>query len=197
MSEAVITVTSSTEELFTCAELKNWLKVDADMTADDDLIRGLLQTAIERYMAYTRRVPLWTTFESAVPRFPCAGGMTLPRYPLVSVTSIRGFTDTDATDTGGTAMSSSGYYVDTLSQPGAVVPLSGATYPTATRVANAGIVRFVAGESSVASGVPDDVKTTIQTMVARAYEHRGDEAQMELAMVDAIPPESDIAPDWG
>jgi uncharacterized phiE125 gp8 family phage protein len=177
--------------------VKTWLKIDEDNTADDTLLTQLIATARERYEAYTQRVPLHGTYDAVLDDFPAGCPLSLSRVPLVSITSVTGYTDTDVTDTGGTAMSSTGYYVDTASQPGRLVPLGGATYPTATRVANAAIVRFVAGYSSDSTGVPDDVLTDLYTMVARAYEHRGDEAAMEHAMLAVLAPESLVVHDWG
>lgn len=192
----ITTVTSSTASLFTDSEIKSWLRASTDFTADDSLINSLIDTAITRYQEYTGRVPLKTTFAQVEDDFPC-GPLVVRRYPLVSIASIKGYTDTDDTDAGGVAMSSSGYYLDTASKPGRVVPLNGAVYPTATRAANAAIVQFVAGESSAGAGVSAEAKTTIATMVARAYEHRGDEVAMEHAMLSAVATEANQAPEWG
>lgn len=193
---AIVTVTSSTAALFTDSEIKTWLRSDTDATADNTLIDSLIDTAITRYQEYTGRVPLKTTFSQVDACFP-RGALVVRRYPLVSISSIKGYTDTDDTDAGGVAMSSSGYYIDTASRPGRVVPLGGTVYPTATRSGNAAIVQFIAGESSAGATVSADVKTTIAAMVTRAYEHRGDEAAMEHAMLSAVAAESNTAPEWG
>ena len=94
-------------------------------------------------------------------------------------------------------MSSSDYFVDTAHTPGRIVAIGGATWPTATRSANAFIVEYTAGYSSDSSGVPEQAKTEIKHLVARAYEHRGDAVAVNTA-IDELLRESDVAmPEWG
>lgn len=191
----IVVVTPSTEEPVTLPEVKLWLKVEEEETEQDDLIASLLATARARYEAYTNRIAIKTTFDYVL---DCQQdeSICLPKFPLVSVTSIKGYTDTDATDTGGTAMSSSEFYVDTASEPGRAVPFAGFTLPIATRVVNATIVRFVAGHSTSSTGVPDHIKSTLKNMVARAIECRGDQTAAEAAMDDVLSDEFSV-PDWG
>jgi uncharacterized phiE125 gp8 family phage protein len=124
--------------------------------------------------------------------------LTLPRSPLVSVSSIRAFQSSENTDTGGTAMSTGDYYVDTAHEFGRVMPVSGGAFPTATRTLNPYVVRFTAGYSSESSGIPDSVKTEIKQLVAWLYEHRGDEVEMMKALeeYDGVVSELDL-PTWG
>lgn len=193
---ALVLVTSASEEPVSLDEAKLWLKTDTDDTADDDLVTSLIATARAKYEEYTHRCLLKQTFDAIPEDVPC-GPVTLPRSPVVSVSSIKGFTDTDLDNTVGTAMSSSGYYVDTLNEPGRVVPVGDATWPVGTRRLNPIAIRFIAGYSSQTSGVPEQAKTEIKQLVARAYEHRGDEVAAVRAM-DELLRESDLAlPDWG
>lgn len=196
MKGAVVTVTPTTQPLYAFDDIKTWLRTEEEELSEDPLVEGLVKSAISLYQSYTRRVPLQTTFDYVMDCAPC-GPVEMPRHPLVSVTGVFGYTDADATDTGGATMDPSTYYVDTASTPGRVVPLGGGVYPTATRSANAFRVRFVAGESSDWSGVPEDVKSDIKAMVARGIEHRGDEAGMEHAMITALGSWSCDVPDWG
>ena len=72
------------------------------------------------------------------------------------------------------------------------------TFPAATRVANSTIVRFVAGYSSGSSGVPEQAKTTLKKMIARAYEFRGDPAAGEAAsLMDEVVLDELALPEWG
>ena len=190
--------TSSTEvsvPALTLSEAKNWIKVEEEDTYDDDLVARLVASAEQRYEAYTNRTLVVKTYDyypDCVPAFE----IVPPKYPLVSVSSIKGFTDTDATDTGGTAMSSSEFYVDVASQPGRIVPFGGYTFPTATRVANPVIVRFSAGYSTATTGIPEDAKTKLGQMVARAYEFRGDQGKQDVAMDECLVDEFSM-PEWG
>lgn len=201
---AIASSNDSTEDAVTLQELKLWLKVDEDDALDDELIASLNTAAGQRIESEVRRAMIQKTFDQVMQEEPCADELELDRSPLVSITSIKGFTDTDATDTGGTSLSSTGYYVDTANEPGRVVLLNGQTWPIATRNANAFIVRFVAGYSTGASGVPEQLKTARKALVAYWYERRGDEPVDDATVqqrplpthVKALLEDYDL-PEWG
>lgn len=193
----LVVVTASTEEPLTRSEAKAWLRIEEEETVEDDLVDQLIAMARARYEVYTQRGLLQQTYDYYLPDFP-DGPITLPRFPLVTVDSVKGFTDTDGTDTGGTAMSTSDYYTDTASEPGRVVPFGGSAYPTATRVVNAAIIRFTAGHTTDPDAVPDHAKTQLGQMIASAYEHRGDESLPDLgAVMDAMMHDELLVPEWG
>lgn len=192
-------VTASTEEPVTRTDAKLWLRLDEHQVDEDPLVDGLIARARQRWEEVTNRSALIQTFDYVMDDEPDQGcPVALPKAPLVSVVSITGYATTDATDTGGTAMSTSDFYVDTASEFGRVMPIAGATYPTATRDINAFVVRFTAGYSTSPSGVPDSVKTEIKQLVARLYEHRGDDGEQAsvLAEYGCVPTELDL-PTWG
>lgn len=192
-------VTPSTEEPVTRAEAKLWLRLDEHQVDEDPLVDSLVARARQRWEEVSNRSALHQTFDYVMDAAPDDGcPLSLPKAPLVSVSSITGYATTDATDTGGTAMTTSDYYVDTASEFGRVMPIAGATYPTATRDINAFVVRFTAGYSSGSSGVPDSVKTEIKQLVAALYEHRGDDVEQlkVLAEYGERPTELDL-PTWG
>lgn len=193
---AVKLVTASTAEPVTRTEAKLWLRLDEHDVTEDPLVDSLIARARQRWEEVKQRSAMVQTFDyylDAEPDESCP--LEIPKAPLVSVTSIKGFGSADATDTGGTAMSTSGYYVDTANEFGRVMPLSAFSYPTATRDINPVIIRFTAGYSTATTGVPETVKAEIKQIVARLYEHRGDEAGMLKALEDALT-ETDL-PTWG
>lgn len=197
MSGTVKLFTATTQEPVTRTEAKLWLRLDEHEVSEDPLIDSLLKRARERVESVTNRSCLAQTYD-----YWCDEALTdncpvsLPVAPLVSVTSITGFQTTDNTDTGGTSMSTSGYYVDTQSEFGRVMPLSAFTYPTATREINAVRIRFTAGYSTSTTGVPESVKAEIKGLVARLYEHRGDEPEMAKVLDEYGCSELEL-PMWG
>lgn len=196
---AILLVTSSTAEPVSKTEAKLWLRLDEHDVSEDPLIDGLIQKARSAWEARSQRAALIQTFDYYLDESPddtCP--VSIPKAPLVSVTAITGFATTDASDTGGTAMSTSGYYVDTAHEFGRVMPLSAFTYPTATREINPVVIRFTAGYSSGSSGVPESVKTEIKQLIAKLYEHRGDEAEQAtfLSAYGNVPTDLDL-PTWG
>ncbi len=194
---AVVLITPSTEQAVTREEVKVWLKIEEEEVLDDPLIDSLIGTATTKREAFTGVVALKQTYDYVMDDVPYLDPIVIPRSPLVSVTSIKGYGTSDVTDTGGTAMSTSDFYVDTAHEPGRIVPTGTAAYPTASRFINAFIIRFTAGYSSQTTGVPDTIKTDLKNIIAAAYEHRGDELEMNRAM-DRVLIESDAyLPEWG
>lgn len=192
----VTLVTASTAEPVSRTEAKLWLRLDEFAVDEDALIDSLISRARQRWEDVTNRAALVQTFDYVLdsqPDISCAIG--LPKAPLVSVTSIKGYALTENTDTGGTAMSTSGFYVDTANEFGRVMPLSAFTYPVATRSINPFIVRFTAGYSTSTTGVPESVKTEIKQLIALLYERRGDEGAQASAL-DGYRSELDL-PTWG
>ncbi len=189
-------VTASTQEPITRAEAKIWLRVDEFEVLEDALIDGLITRARTRFEDVAQRSCLVQTFDYYVEQLPAGCAIDLPKAPLVSVTSIKGYQTSDATDAGGTAMSTSGYYVDTAREFGRVMPLSAFTYPVSTREINGGIIRFTAGYSSQTSGVPEGVKTEIKLLVAALYEHRGDELE-QTKILEMYGGAEYALPTWG
>lgn len=97
--------------------------------------------------------------------------MTLPRYPLSSVTGISTFSETGAE----TAITISDYFItDTSRKPGRIVLKSGKTWPAATRTANAIKITYVAGYGTAASNVPATLKRAVKQFAAALYRNRGD-----------------------
>lgn len=189
-------VTGTTEEPVSKAEAKLWLRLDEHEVSEDALLDSLIVKARACWEDRTNRAAMLQTFDYYLDSDLDDCPVSIPKAPLVSVTSIKGFQSSELTDTGGTAMSTSGYYVDTAHEFGRVSPASGFTFPTATREINPAVIRFTAGYSSGSSGVPDAVKTEIKELVARLYEHRGDEPEQTKILATYVPTDLDL-PMWG
>jgi uncharacterized phiE125 gp8 family phage protein len=197
VSMVVKLFTASTAEPVTRAEAKLWLRLDEHEVVEDQLIDSLIKRARERFETVTNRSCLVQTFDQwSDESLDDSCPVSLLKAPLVSVTSITGFQTSEDTDTGGTSMSTSGYYADTANEFGRVKPLSSFTFPTATREINATRIRFTAGYSTSTTGVPESVKTEIKSLVARLYEHRGDEPEMSRVLDEYGCAELEL-PTWG
>lgn len=102
----------------------------------------------------------------AVPRD--ASPIRLLRSPLASVESVTSY----GTTGGATVLSTEAYFVDSYSEPGRLCLHSGYTWPTALREQAAMVVRFTAGYSTDASGIPDPLKEAIRKLATDLYENR-------------------------
>lgn len=139
-------IVAPTAEPVTLADVKLHLRVGSDVTAEDDLIAGLIVAARDYAETFTHRAIPQQTWDEKLPGFPCDGGpIWLPKAPGISVTSITYI----AQDGTSTVWSSALYTAVLPSGPkaskGYIVPAYGQVYPSTRDVPNAVIVRFVAG----------------------------------------------------
>jgi uncharacterized phiE125 gp8 family phage protein len=150
----------------------------ADDHDDDTLIESLIIAATEYVEKRTRQVFITRTFQLTLDSFPSCRTITLPRPPLVSVTSI---VYTDAAGDQQT-LSASVYTVDVATRPGRIVLKSGQGWPQTTDDANAVTITFSAGYGD-ADAVPELLKAAIKLLVGHWFENR--EAATEGALSPA------------
>jgi hypothetical protein len=167
------------------------LQARIDTTADDTLVTNLITGARQWVERYTGRALITQTWQMALDLWPGAveqwwdgvreGPVTgldsvsfigLPRPPLISVTSVQYFDNTDTA----TVWASSNYFVDTVREPGRLALRLGATWPVPSRLTNGIVITYVAGYGNDGTNVPEPIKTAIRQLVAHWYEHRGEAA---------------------
>jgi len=177
--------TEPTQEPLTLQEVKEYLRVEdntdernvrplietARRFAEEHLNRTLVQTTYRLFLdtLQDHEDPLWEGMQTGPDITFYKNYINIPKSPLVSVTHIKTYNDSDEA----TTFAASNYYVDDAREPGRIVLRKGQTFPTALRVANAIEVEFVAGYSSV-SAIPEPIKIGMLQHIAFMYEHRGD-----------------------
>ena len=178
------------------------LHLRVDVTDDDVPIASLVVAARRACEKFTGRALITQTWELFLDSWPAGGlaelwegtrtgpqtlldgqaaGISLPRPPLQSVTTIKTYDDSDVA----TTFSSDDYFVDAVSEPGRVVLRSGASWPQADRVANGIEITFVAGYGAAGSDVPDDLLQGMLTLIGHLYENR--ETAVVGAAVATVP----------
>ena len=166
-----VLTTAATTLALTLNEAKAQLNVTS--TADDTLITNHIKAATKMledrcgrcFVTQTRTLKLHS-FEDT--RYACDGYIRPPRSPLKSVSSIS-YVAYDGTTT---TMPSSDYSVSTGDQPGVVTPAYGAVFPSVRPQLNPVTITYVAGHSTVSSGVPFNVKQAVGMVVAHFYRNR-------------------------
>lgn len=160
-----------------------------DTTADDTLVTALITAARQWTEQYTGRAIINQTWQLAMDVWPAANEewwdgvrdgpisglerttfVSLPRPPLVSVTSVQYFDNTDTA----AVWPASNYFVDTVRQPGRLALRLGATWPVPSRLTNGIVITYIAGYGSDGTTVPEPIKTAIHQLVTHWYEHRGE-----------------------
>lgn len=156
-------ITAPTAEPVTLTEAKAHLRV---IGADEDTyITALIVAARQAAEHITGRALMAQTWELALDAFKA--GISLPRPPLASITSIKYLNDAGAL----TTMDASAYLLDDHSEPARLLPAYGATWPATRNQANAVLIRYVAGYANAAA-VPQEIKSWILLRIGLLYENR-------------------------
>ena len=166
---AIRVVAGPTVEPITIDDLKNDIKVDADVAADDALIRALGIAARRVAESIQNRALITQTLELALDGWPGGNSLEIPRPPLQSVMSIKYYGEDDTEH----KLDSGSYQVDTYSEPGRVVLKADQSWPEEVlRPANGVVVQFVAGYGDAESDVPETTVQAIRLLVGHWYENR-------------------------
>ncbi len=176
------------DELFTVAEAKLWLRVDSDLTTEDDLLEELVEEAVGKFEEITRLQLLPATwrltldgFPGSVPDDETAGVLdgdyiVLPRPPVRNVASIVYQDEDDVA----TVWSTSSYVVDTESWPGRIGLADGEEWPSVLSTEPGAVtVTYTAGYDNAAA-VPQKIKGVIRNVLTLIYDHRGIDKDTEM-----------------
>jgi len=160
-------ITPPANEPLTEEEVKLQLRIDH--SEEDELLRVYIQAARQSCEEETWRALLTQTWELQLPAWPLSREIELPKPPLQSVTSVK-YTLQDGTVQ---TMSSSLYRVDTTSEPGRIVLVASASWPSDTLDVGLPIaIRFVAGYGSTATSVPAPLLQGMRLLVGTWYANR-------------------------
>lgn len=179
-------ITPATELAVSLADAKVHLRIDADITTEDTLVTALIMAATEAAEQATQRAIMTQVWEVTLDAFPPA--ITLPRVPVVSVTSLKYFDMAGIQQTINPAL----YALDTSNEyaPASVAPVYGGTWPAARDQLNTVTLRFTAGYANAAA-VPASIAAWIKLMVGSMYENREGEriergAVLSLGFADRL-----------
>lgn len=186
-----VLITAPATEPVSVAELRTYLREPSDQ---DAALTRLIKAARE-YVEETCGLALISqTRELTLDAWPGGGdglgwwdgvqdgaiGSNAPRYvelprgPLISITSVKTYDNTNAA----TTWSASSYFADTGNRPGRLALLDGAVWPMPTRSASGIVIRYVAGYADAAA-VPNALCLAVLQIAAHWYENR------ELVTLDA------------
>lgn len=185
-------------EPVTLADAKNYLRVDADLTADDTLITLLISAARRYAEAYTGRSLISQGWKLLLDSFPSPTGMGVPwgrpwsvppqavlleRGPVISVDSITYTAMDGSTQT----MPSTDYAVDLASPMPRVTPVFGKIWPVTLPQIGAVAVNFTAGYGTTAASVPEGIRQWMFMRISTLYRNREEVAVLNRGKVEALP----------
>lgn len=153
-------------EPVTLKQVKTQLRIDEDDVSYDEQLGDLIKGAREWCEGYQNRAYITQTFELALDCWPQSSSIRLPRPPLQNVATV------DYTDATSTVVTwpSSGYIVDTYSEPADLVAVS--SWPSSRLpVTNGIVVTYTAGYGDDGSKVPMKIKQAIMLLVTHWFEN--------------------------
>jgi len=113
------------------------------------------------------RMPWWDGVrEGSIAQWSSTEAIALPRPPLLTVTSVTWF---DPNNTA-TVFDAANYFVDTMSEPGRIVPSLSVAWPSGVRARAAARIVYTAGYGPTAGSVPLTVKEAILAHIRDAVE---------------------------
>ena len=168
-------------------EVKRALRIATNDSTHDNLIGTARSTATQIVEKYLGRSLINQTLKLSLDALPyedsnipiqegvsvgpymsyISRSIYLPQPPLVSVTHIKTFNDSDTA----TTLSTGVYYVDTASDIGRVVLRRGEVWGEMLRVANSMEITYVGGYGSASGNVPIAIRQAIITMAVNIFEN--------------------------
>jgi uncharacterized phiE125 gp8 family phage protein len=166
--------------------LNSEVKLDAriDTSALDAPIDMLITAARKVAENRTGRSFITQTWEQVLDKFP-AKEIEIGMLPIQSVTSVKYYDSAGVLQT----MSTADYTLDVDTLPGWLLPAFGVSWPSTHDVAQAVIIRFVAGYGSAATDVPAEIKMWIRAQVAASIDHQDglmDGRAVPLPFIDGL-----------
>lgn len=172
---ALTLVTAPPVTPLSLTEVKAHLRVDG--TDQDDVIQMYLDAAtayVQGEWSKLGRALVTQTWRLTIDEFP-DGEIKIPLPPLQSVTDIR-YDDANGDEQ---IVSTDDYWVDTVSEPGWVIPTASGGWPTTLDAVNAVRIQFVAGYAvttdsppSYTANIPADTKQGMLLIIGDWMENR-------------------------
>jgi len=173
-------ITEPAAEPLALADAKLRLRVDSDITDDDDLITSLIVSARQQCEHLLGRSLINQTWERVLDYFPaCEIELGVP--PVQSITSVIYIDGSGSQQT----LSSAAYRLDADNDPGWLLPSYGYVWPVTYATSNAVRVRFLTGYGAASSDVPATIIDWIGLRVGTLYKFR--EEIMAGAKPEALP----------
>lgn len=162
-------IAQPTVEPMTLAQAKLHLRVDYD--DDDELIASLITVARATAEDRLSRTLISTTWRLTVDKFSPA--LELPNAPALSVQSIK-YIDTTGIER---TLDPVDYFLDSVTEPGYIVPAAGRTWPDTQDSINAVVVDYTAGYGTTADKVPTPIVQWMKLAIGDMYDRRNRSAE--------------------
>jgi uncharacterized phiE125 gp8 family phage protein len=156
-------------EPVTVPEMRAWLRLDD--AAEDALVASLIKAARLAVETAARRVLIESRWRAVLDAWPAGRVVRLPLSPVIAVDTVE---VRDAAG-GAHALTAGAYRIAVASDPARLIIDTSAPEPGITPGGIA--IDFRAGFGAAAAAVPEPLRHAVRLLVARWFEHRGDDAE--------------------
>lgn len=180
-------ITAESTDLISTTDVKAQLRIASSDSTHDTLIGVCKDASIGVAKEYLQKSLINRTLKLSLDNIPFADSVlpnkegitigafiefrkrsvSLPFSPVVSVTHVKTFDDSDTE----TTMANSRYYVDKSSEYGRVILRTGETWDNMLRVGNAIEITYVAGYGTATSNVPAPIRQGAIIMASHFFEN--------------------------
>ncbi len=182
-------------------DAKNFLRVDADLTADDTLISLLIGAARRYAEAYTGRSFIsqgWRLILDSFPGYGITGtewgvpfshprnAVLFEKGPLISVDSIV-YTAMDQSTVTVLSPGAPDYAIDLAGAVPRMTPGFGRVWPIPLPQIGAVQINYTAGYGTTAASVPEGIRHWMLMRISTLYENREEVAILGRGKVDPLP----------
>jgi uncharacterized phiE125 gp8 family phage protein len=185
-------------EPISLADARNFLRVDSDFTADDQLIAGLITAARQNAEAITQRSFITQSWELTLDAFPSPSVMGVPygvpySIPPHAITLERGTVQSVASITYRSAgvwtpMDAANYVADLSGCPARITPVFGQIWPVISTPQIGNVkVAYTAGYGDTAATVPAGILLWMRIWISTVYNNRELVAVMNKGKVELLP----------
>lgn len=156
-------------EPVTVPEMRAWLRLDD--AAEDALVAGLIMAARLAVETAARRILIESRWRAVLDAWPAGRVVRLPLSPVIAVDTV------EVRDPAGAAhaLTAGAYRIAVASDPARLIIDTSAPEPGITPGGIA--IEFRAGFGGTAAAVPEPLRHAVRLLVARWFEHRGDDAE--------------------
>lgn len=163
-------VTAPEKEPVSVDEAANFLRIDDDLRADDELLQHVLIPAARRHAEHlTNRVLITQTWQLLLDGWP-ACGIELERCPVQAVTQVETLDDAGAWGT----VAPSVYAADFASAPARLAPRFGQYWPAASWTMGSVRITFRAGYGDAPEDVPEGIRSWMLMRINSLWQFRGE-----------------------
>ncbi len=175
-------ITAPTVSAIDLADVKRNLRIDTDDTSLDAILPAWIDGVIAHAEHYAGRALMSQGWRMVLDAFPTT--IKLPIAPVISVDTVKYYDVAGVLQT----LASTEYLVDSVSEPGRIVPAPGKVWPATFDRVNTVIIDLTAGYGATSASTPQGFKLYLLAKIAEQFDpnSRGEKVTVQSTFIDSL-----------